>query len=326
MPRWRTLFFTSLLGTALVVLAGCGPRAGAALEAAPDDMASDALMISLPSLVLDVDASGAYTMGGIPLADLGTALGQDLALPAMDAETLAMLAKGNVQHAQLVNANNGLLILVNGEPIPSLAWDGESLSITAGILEQFGVESPLLGQILPLLGQLGIGVTLHFPVAEGVEAIPLVVEGDASMAAAAVAARDDFLDSVGGTGAQLQLHAAYDEEGNISIAGLDSETLSEIGLNLESLQQTPSNLEMFEEMGIDALRLATDADGIFITINDMTLPHISWANGELNHALNLAANMGLIGGDSDPEAVLAVVNQWLPAIQASEITFTIDFP
>ena len=61
------------------------------------------------------------------------------------------MVNSQIQHIQIDNTPEGLLILINGKPIPSLGWDGESLVATAEVMEEFGADVvPLLDKILPL--------------------------------------------------------------------------------------------------------------------------------------------------------------------------------
>ena len=81
-----------------------------------------------------------------------------------------MMTLYDIQHIQIETTADGLLILINGQMVPSIAWDGEKLVATADALKTFGASVALLDKVLPLVQHLGIGVTLRFPVAQGAEA------------------------------------------------------------------------------------------------------------------------------------------------------------
>ena len=323
----NTILFTLLVVAALMI-AACGPRVGASEVAESED-----IVVSLPSLVIDYGEDGQANIGGMSLTEMSELLGTDLSDLNLGADVIGQLTQGNIQHIQVLNTANGLLILVNGQPIPSLAWDGESLASTATALELFGMSmgglEQVLPQLLPLIQNLGLGVTVNVPTSGDADMIPLYVEGDETAAAAAAAARTQFLDAVG-EAPKIRLTVAYDDRGVASVAGIDSESWKALSVPLDALNLDPSDLQQFRELGLDKVGVASNDKGLFISINDSTLPHISWASGEVNHVLNLAAQAGLLddllgGEDADPAMVLALIEQFLPMLQASELDISLDF-
>ena len=169
--RWTVLLTVLLVG--LLMMSACAPRATGgeiAASAAEADVAVD-----LPALVLDIQPDGSLSVGGLPLKELGAVVGQDLSAANLGPDTAAALASAGIQHIQIDNTPDGLLVLVNGKPIPSLAWDGESLVTTAEVVEQVGGPSvALLDKLLPLIGKMGLGVIVRAPVPEGADRLPLV--------------------------------------------------------------------------------------------------------------------------------------------------------
>ncbi len=285
----RSVVILTLLLVALTVLAGCGPRAtGGEVAAAADQ--SD-VVVDLPALVIDVQADGTTTIGGQPVAELGAMLGQDLSTLNVPAETVAFLTAANIQHIQIDNTADGILILVNGQPMPSLAWDGDKLVATGQVLETLGGGLALLDRVLPLIQNLGFGVILRFPIAEGGEALPFVALDD-EVATRAMAAQQEFLAAVG-TPPSFAVTVTYSPDGTWTMAGLSQADMAQFLPGVSNyLNLDPALIQAASSAGIDALTLSTNSDGIFIAVNDQTLPYITWADGRINHILSLVEQTG----------------------------------
>jgi hypothetical protein len=222
-----------------------------------------------------------------------------------------------------------LLILVNGQPIPSLAWDGEKLVATAEVLDQFGAGVALLDRVLPLITNLGLGVILRFPIAQGEAALPMVAP-ESEAAATARAAQAEFLAAVG-TPPVVHLTLAYAPDGTWSVADMDQETLGAmLPVSLDMLNLPAATIEQVSNAGINDITLSTNADGIFISINGKTLPYLTWADGRISHLLTLAEETGLLSsvlGDSpDMAGIIDTIESLLPAIQSTDASISVTFP
>ena len=124
MRRNKQTFGLSLLLAATLGVTACAPRTGGGATATAG--ADQPLLVDLPALVVDFDAEGKASLAGVPVADLNPSLA---ALDdAIGPETVAMFTEDNIQHIQVSTTPTGVDILVNGQAIPSLAWDGESLA------------------------------------------------------------------------------------------------------------------------------------------------------------------------------------------------------
>ncbi len=323
----RSMILVSLLLVTLVILAGCAPRAtSGAIAAAADD---SQIVIDLPALVLDVQPEGGINIGGQALTELGGGLGAGLAAVAVPPEMVDSITAFNIQHIQIDNTAEGLLILVNGQAIPSLAWDGEKLVATAEVLDSLGAGVALLDRVLPLLTNLGIGVIIRFPLASGEGALPLVA-AESEAATAAVAAQKEFLAAVGAPPV-VHLTIAYAADGTWKLADLaQADLLQLLPVPWEMLNLSPATIQGMTAAGVSGIELASNTDGIFISINDKTLPYLTWADGRVNHLLTLAEETGLLAtvlGDSpDMSAILDTVESLLPAVQASDFSLRVTFP
>jgi len=313
---------------ALVILAGCAPRAGSASETRAATADESQIVIDLPALVLDVQPDGSVNVGGTPITQLAGSLGAGLSSLTIPPAMVDNLTGYGIQHIQLDNTPEGILILVNGQPIPSLAWDGDKLVATADVLEKFGSGVALLDRVLPLLTDVGIGVIMRFPLAQG--ATPLPMEAPQSdEATKAMQAQKEFLDAVG-TPPVLHFALTYQPDGSWTIADMSQADLEQLGVPLNMLALSPAQIAQFQAAGINQIGLNTNQDGIFISINGQTLPYLTWADGRINHLLTLAKDTGLLdqalGNSPDMAGVVDTIESLLPAIQASNFGVTVNFP
>lgn len=324
----RFVVLMSLMLAALLVVAGCGPRAtGGQLASSAGE---DQVVIDLPALVIDIDSAGQASLGGQSVADLAAMAGQDASALSVPAETVDFLTASNIQHIQIDNTADGLLILVNGQPIPSIAWDGEKLVATAEVLEILGGGVALMDKVLPLVRNLGIGVTVRFPIAAGEAAIPLVVT-DSEVAARSLQLQQEFLAAVG-TPPTFQIAVDYAADGTWTVENMTQAEWSQLvsAVPWEALNLPAELVQGASAAGIDTIGLSTNSDGIFISINGQTLPYITWADGRINYVLQLAEQTGLLepllGSDPNMAAVLDTVESLLPAVQASNVSLLVSFP
>ncbi len=323
--RFLLLFSLALL--AALVLTGCGARAGAGETAAA---AADApLVLDLPNLTIDYDADGNPSLGGAPLSSFGSLLPASLTSQlTFDKGIMDMLAAANIQHVQITTAPDGLIILVNGEPIPSVRWDADKLANLADLVETLGPDAPAaLKSVLPVITNLGAGIALRFPVAQGAEMIPMQVAGDASAAATAQAAQEAFMAEVGAAPV-IRIPVVYDADGGYTVQGItDAEWQALTGAPFGSMRLQPDQIASAAAAGITGATVRTDAEGIHVALNGKELPVLGWGEGELSHALKLAAGAGLLDQPGmDAAALGSVVDALLPVIQSSNVEINVTFP
>jgi sulfur carrier protein ThiS len=327
MQRKRLSLWLTLMLVAVTVLAGCAPRAGGVGTA---EMARDAdILVDLPAIVIDFDSAGQPSIGNVPLAQLGnTIMPGVLDSLVLGASEIAFLTESNIQHIQVSNAPNGLLLLVNGQSIPSLRWDGEILSATADVLELLGVGVPVLEKLLPMITQIGIGAIVRFPVAADVAAIPTHVESSPA-AVAARQAQSDFLATVG-TPPRVVLPVAYSADGSWRVGDLSGNEWSNLTGIYWGLNMRPDAINALIARGITEISIHTDVNGIHVAINGHALPYIGWADGEINHVLDIAEQMNLWTTLADvginPGEIVAVVESLLPIVQTAETSINVTFP
>ncbi|HXF63833.1 MAG TPA: hypothetical protein VNK95_19575 [Caldilineaceae bacterium] len=329
MQKQRLTLWLTGLTVAVLVLAGCAPRAFSGKTAA--QATGDDLVVDMPALVIDIDASGQPSVGNIPLSQLGATFAPGmLDTLVVPAETVSFLTESNIQHIQIDNSPTGLLLLVNGQPIPSLRWDGETLSNTGQLINELGAGVPVLEKFLPLLSNLGIGVIVRFPLAQGAEPIPTYIEGgEAAMAARA--AQEAFLEQVGDTPPTIRLPVFYDADGGWRVGDLtDAEWTNLTGIPFQAARLQPEMVQSLINAGITEISLYTDPAGIHLSINGRELPYIGWADGEINHLLTLAEQMGLWQTLADQGMnmgeIVGMVESLLPIVQSTSTDIDVYLP
>lgn len=322
MRKSKLSFGLSLLLAAVLSLTACAPRSGGGATATAG--ADQPLLVDLPAIVVDFDTEGKASLAGVPIADLNPSLA---ALDdAIGPDTVAMFTEDNIQHIQVSTTPTGVDILVNGQAIPSLAWDSKSLANAQQLLAKMDNASLALVQsLLPQIANVGIGVTLRFPPKQGAELIPLTVTGAGSAADTAAAAQKAYL-AQAGSPARINIPITYASDGTFSVGSLTAEQLTVLaGAPIESLTLTPDRIARYQSWGIKTFGIATDSDGVHLTLNGDPLPQISWGDGKLAYGLTLALQTGLVGS-GDTGDLSALIEKLLPMIQTAEVNIQVTFP
>lgn len=329
MRMQRMIVLAALVFVALLTLAGCGPRVGAgelAAAAGPTDA-----FVDLPALYVDYGADGNAMIGGAPAAVVGAMLGQDLSMLNLGPEAVSSMTNFNIQHIQINNTPNGLVIAVNGRRMPSLAWDGAVLSGLGNLIGELGVPLGGIEQMLPILPTAGFGFVLRFPIAEGREAIPLADPEAQRSAADAKAAVEQYLAGVGGQVPIIQFTVDYLSDGTWTVQGMDAAAWEQVlPIGWDGFNLSPELVRGAAGLGLRTFGLNTDEGGIGISINGRALPKITWNQGELENILKLLEQSGVLsmasGGDADIAGLLEMVKQLLPTIQTADFNMTVNFP
>lgn len=330
MGTWKVCL--GVLFAAMLILNGCSARAGAGETAviAPltDQLGGASLLADLPALVISYNGAGEPSVGSTPLGDLQTLLPPTLLSQlTLDQATIERLVSAGIQHIQISNTPSGLRILVNGQPLPTLVWDADSLDNLLQLLEPIEPAAVAsLGSLLDTTTNLGVGVVVQLPVPSNVAAIPLIVTGEGSNAAAAETARQAFLTRAGGTPV-VQIPVQYAADGAWTIQGLsDTEWQALTGIPFGYVRLNPALVEGAAKAGINQVSVQTDGDGIHITLGERELPYLRWGDGEFRTMLDLVVRLGLVQKETlSPGMLDLLVDQWLPALQATDIRIVVSF-
>lgn len=318
----------SLWLVSLLALAGCGPRIGSAARTSAAGDAS--VVIDLPAIYIDFDEQGVATTGGLSLAQAGALLGRSLPELKLGASTIQSMQEYNIQHVQLINTPEGLEILVNGLKMPSFAWNAEVLTNLRALLTNVGMDLGTAGGMLPLLGTMGTGIVLRFPLAEGQEPLPLTDPNAAEVAARAQEEARAFVAGVGDVPV-IKFSVDYKPDGTWTVQGQGSAEWEEIlPIGWDGFDLDPETIQGVVDAGIRTLTVDTAQDGVHIAINGDALPVITWGSGELNNMLELVKRSGILttvsGRDPQLSGVLDLVESVLPTVQAADFSMTVNFP
>ena len=131
----RVTFWAAITLIAILALSGCAPRVGQGSL----DVDSDQLVIDLPALVLDIGADGSVSIHECYSCRLGfhACRWRRIGFAHQRHDRYVFMSMANIQHIQVSNTPEGLLLLVNGLSIPSISYDGDSLSALPGAINEF---------------------------------------------------------------------------------------------------------------------------------------------------------------------------------------------
>ena len=340
----RLTLWAALLLVAALIFSGCTPRTGAGSVVVRDP---DQFYVDLPAIVIDYASDGTASIGGLSHMDIGNteAPGGVVLSPGMrvglatalyglsfDPVWIRYFSAANIQHFQVNNNADGVFLLVNGRQIPSLVWEEGSLVATADAVNALGLGVPALNKVLPLVQKLDMGFVLRFPVAEGVEFIPLTGQEDSEETIRAREAQAQMFSFLG-IPPTIDLPIIYHADGSWTLAELSDTEWSVLTLvPFWALRLPPSVISNLTDAGVTTVSLNTDQEGIHIGVNEISLPYLSWGSGEVQNILALVKQSGLLeplasvmpGGDV--YQVLDLVESMLPIIQMANANITVYLP
>jgi hypothetical protein len=242
-------------------------------------------LISLPRLVVDIDEQGEASVNGLSIDAVNAILpGAPLPDLAVNPFYVDWMTNTNMQHLEFASTNDGVFVFANGEPLPYLAWDGDSLSnlgTVAGIANlPYG---NLITRLIPIVQRTGLNIVMRFPTQEGAVDVPIRDPSVApeAMAPAAEEAAPSFV---------TRIDVNYDANGVPTIAGISSRDLAEAGLFLP-IELTSDTLAQLKANSVEEVRFITGSDGVFITVNGEALPHIAWNSSLLGRGADVYAQM-----------------------------------
>lgn len=202
---------------------------------------------------LAFDSSGAVSLDGVDLSALGVP-------PVLDAVTLSMLTNLGAETLRITTTPNTLDIALNGNALPGLAYDAESLAAGLELARVLLAEdAETLGMVetyLPQLPALDLTVEVSFT------GVP-----------------------VGST--QLgQLHIDIADDGNLSV----------LGLPLGTVLISTDALAPLMDVGINRLDVQVSSTGVSLAGNGTVLPAISWGAAGLDLIDGLTGGSGTVPG------------------------------
>jgi len=158
----------------------------AAIPFASDEvaLAAPAAPTGTPSAVVafevKYDEQGVPSIMGISAAELAQLTGNYSMPLALGQDTILRAQAVNIQTLQITSQADGLHLYVNGTPLPSLAWDqtmlDNTISLAVQVNPQLAPFEEIIKSFTPILTQTYISVLVHFPLAPGVEPLPIKMQ------------------------------------------------------------------------------------------------------------------------------------------------------
>lgn len=251
---------------------------------------------NLPAIALKVQPNGTANAYGIPVNVV-------LLQPAM----LQQLQSANVQRIEARWGYNGVHVFLNGEDLPYLAWDEASANELGAVVNAAGIpQANLVNTLLPWLRKIGWGVRLDLPLASGARALSVPRwSGETSVSPVAVTEP---------TIGPLNLNnISFDDQGNGKIGRVP---LSALGV---TATLPPNVLAIVQTLGIDALTIQTEPDGLHFFLDDRALPFLAYDEAYLQRAM--AWGEKLAPGNPTLAALAPIV----PNLPGADVAITVSF-
>lgn len=230
----------------------------------------------------------------------GANLGQ-----VVDPALVSQLSSAEVGQLEARAGYNGIHVSINGEELPFVSWDAESTENLQGLLAGMPNIPPAAAQYLPWLRKVGLGANLILP--NGGDAARW--SGESSVVQETPEATVGPL-NIGGI--------AFDESGNLVIAGMDTAALAAAtGGALPQLP--PDTLAMLQSLGIDSVNINTDPNTLNLAVNGQPLPGLAYDSQRLSALTRYLP--GLLG---DP-SVGPMLDQVVPMLQGLDLNADVSF-
>jgi hypothetical protein len=278
-PRFVKLCAIALAVTLLVTACGGGT--------------TGSTWFNLPSIPVTLQADGGVSLFGmtLPGVNVGAALVQQL-------------QSASIQKLEVRFGYNGILIYANGQPLPYVSWDADSVATLQDVLSKAPAtvipNGNMIASALPWLRQIGLGAVINV----GTKAPSAMAWGGETKVAT-----EEIAPTVG----PIQLGGiAFDEQGGLNIAGLSAAALGVGGPLLP-----PETLNLLNSLGIQNLQVKTTPNGIQLMTNGRALPGIAYDSKSLTNVTPL------IGAFAP--ALAPTLSGILPTLQSTSLDVGVAF-
>lgn len=352
--RRRVPHRTAMVMMLAVGLAGCGasddPQAVRG-NVRRLEVILDSASIMLPSVPIDIGTDGRVArIAGFPTRTVDE-MAEDITgnplvgrVVVVDPDYLKWFDKAGVQHASVAVRSEGVFVMVNGRPLPSVAWDDTSLDNLIRVIglfqkdpadpEKLAIITPELftsvQAALPVLKSLNLQFDVRLPDYPDI--------GPPSRTPIPLPEKDAFLARREADGASdpapqqtVDLEVEYkplvvgdQEVGWVpSLFGFSTVDLQRISDSLPrergAARVKIPDLKMREDIrrrlageGITDIALTSRADGMYVSVQGRQLPHVAWSEETLT---NLAALLEQLYPAS--LARLPRDAQWVPVVRST---------
>lgn len=248
-----------------------------------------------PSVPLKMGADGSLSLWGLPV---GPPNGQIAA-------QVAQLQGAGVEQLEVRPGYDGIFLYSNGEPLPYVEWDQESIGTLQGVLNNLpaemtnGQDLSQVAQALDGLRTIGIGAKVNVPPAGG----------GAPQTFAPWTGETLFTDSDAAPENSMTVGSlAFSPDGQATIEGTPLSNLGVGGVALPA-----GVIAALTATGAEKLGLKSTANGLDLSLGDKKLPSIAFNGGSLDSVLNVA---GPFIGD---QAMLDTIKSAVPTLQSTEL-------
>jgi hypothetical protein len=308
-----------IVALALILLTtACGAQAtgGAAPQSTAEIIDAAAQFIpafDLPTLQLTYDQQGIPRLFGISTTTIESFTGIDLSILELDPAFIDWFTRENLQHVAIENTASGLLLYANGNLLPSIGWDSESLQNAVMLAETAGVQNTeMIQRVLPIIQKIGLNLVLRFPTADGADAMPLHQRGTPLPDL-----EDPDQPSLG-----VSLAVNYRDDGLPTVLGLTSRDIEQLtGANLRVLELTPAWVDYTKAVNLQNVEVETHADGLQVFVNGQALPYLSYSPSQLD---NLTSLYGQLYPQQQGQA--GFLRDVLTLVQQADVDFVIQLP
>jgi hypothetical protein len=276
---------------------------------------------------LDLNADVSFTgepIGELVLPAVDVTVGDDGSLNAfgmplpgatLDAATIKTLQDANIQGLNLdVNAD-GLFAAVNGQTLPSISWNDESVGALAGIAAgAAGMDAGTVEGILGLIRGTGIQANLALPVGAGQTPVEIPAEIDRTIEPA------DLGDLSAPT---IHLDATFDSSGKLTSLGtIGADDLSSLGVDL-GIVLPQEVLDLLKDMNANELSVAIDGNKLNVDAAGKNILSIDHDAQSLGALVSLASGLAGDSPLSDPGIQQLLNDVILPMIPGSDIQINV---
>ncbi len=270
------------------------------LSACSGGSGSGSTMFNLPSVPVTVDQNGN-----------GKALGFSVGYLGLQPALITQLQQANVQVLEIRVGYHGIFIYANGAALPYIQWNDESAAQLQTILSNTaGAEQA--ASALPWLRRIGVGVRINLPLTAGATALEVPRWKGEELATTETPAATTI-------GPIQFASLAYDANGNPSIEGVPlSEIEQALGASL-GLNLPPMVMQILTAVGAQQLTVATQPNGIDLSIDGKPLPSIAYDTARLNNTLAIA---GPLVGD---QATVDMLQTVVPQLPGADVDLIVSF-
>lgn len=234
----------------------------------------------------------------------------------IDPETLAKLQDANIQHLDLNIDENGIAVAANGEKLPTIGWNDESLQTLADIVGQAAGTSPdLIETVLGMVRNTGIQAAVTLPVAPGERAIEIPDKVDMTMTPS------DLGDMAPPT---IHAVAKFDKNGELKeFGGLSADSLAALGVS--GIVLPPDAMATLNDLGAQNIEIKSEPNKLILYLDGAEALTINNDAESLANALDLATPF--LGEDSplaNPALSQLLREQILPLVPAMDLDVTVE--